>query len=222
MPDISGAVHDVAQTVKPKMRGWLHAGTFPLAVISGIVIVLLAPTLKAKVATAIFAVTAALLFGVSALYHRGHWSPRAVAILRRLDHANIFLIIAGTYTPFTLLLLDRTSAQILLTLVWAGALVGVAFRVLWLGAPRWLYVPVYVALGWAAAFWLPDFFARGNAAIVAMIVTGGVLYSAGAIIYATKKPNPSPRWFGFHEVFHAFTVAAFIAHYVGISMTVYS
>ncbi|MEQ4208076.1 hemolysin III family protein [Actinopolymorpha sp. B17G11] len=222
LPDISGAVHDVAHTVKPKLRGWLHAGTFPLAVASGIVIVLLAPTAKAKIASAIFAVTAALLFGVSALYHRGHWSPRALAILRRLDHANIFLIIAGTYTPFTLLLLDRPSAQLLLTLVWAGALVGVAFRVLWLGAPRWLYVPVYVALGWAAAFWLPAFFSRGNAAIVTMIVVGGLLYSAGAIIYATKKPNPSPRWFGFHEVFHACTIAAFIVHYVGISLTVYT
>ncbi|HZC26761.1 MAG TPA: hemolysin III family protein, partial [Actinopolymorphaceae bacterium] len=117
IPDISGTVQDVAQSVKPKMRGWLHAGTFPLAVVSGIVIVLLAPTGEAKVASAIFAVTAALLFGVSALYHRGRWSPRTVAILRRLDHANIFLIIAGTYTPFTLLLLDKGSAQLLLTLV---------------------------------------------------------------------------------------------------------
>ncbi len=222
VPDVSGAVHDVAQTVKPRLRGWLHAGTFPLAVVSGIVIVLLAPSAEAKIASAIFAVTAALLFGVSALYHRGQWSPRTFAILRRLDHANIFLIIAGTYTPFTMLLLDRPSARLLLTLVWAGALIGVAFRVLWLGAPRWLYVPVYVALGWAAAFWLPDFFNRGTPAIAAMIIAGGLLYSAGAIIYATKKPNPSPRWFGFHEVFHACTIAAFIVHYVGISLTVYT
>jgi hemolysin III len=222
MPDIGGTVHDVAQSVKPKMRGWLHAGTFPLAVVSGIVIVLLAPTAEAKVASAVFAVTAALLFGVSALYHRGRWSPRTAAVLRRLDHANIFLIIAGTYTPFTLLLLDGRSARLLLTLVWAGALIGVAFRVLWLGAPRWLYVPVYVALGWAAAFWLPDFFQRGSAAIVALILAGGLLYSAGAIIYATRKPNPSPRWFGFHEVFHACTIAAFIVHYVGVSLAVYT
>jgi hemolysin III len=222
VPDVSGAVQDVAQSVKPRLRGWLHAGTFPLAVVSGIVIVLLAPSAEAKVASAIFAVTAALLFGVSALYHRGRWSPRTFAILRRLDHANIFLIIAGTYTPFTLLLLDRPSARLLLTLVWAGALIGVAFRVLWLGAPRWLYVPVYVALGWAAAFWLPDFFSRGTPAIAVTIVAGGLLYSAGAIIYATKRPNPSPRWFGFHEVFHACTIAAFIVHYVGVSLTVYT
>ncbi|MET9019842.1 hemolysin III family protein [Actinopolymorpha sp. NPDC004070] len=226
VPDLGNpvqeAVHDVAQTVKPKLRGWLHAGTFPLSVAAGIVIVILAPSTVARIATGIFALTASLLFGVSALYHRGTWSPRAAGVLRRLDHANIFLIIAGTYTPFTLLLLDRQNAKVLLAIVWGGALLGVAFRVLWLGAPRWLYVPVYVAVGWAAAFWLPDFFAHGRGAVFAMILTGGLLYSAGAIVYATKKPNPSPRWFGFHEVFHAFTVLAFIAHYVGVSLTVYS
>ncbi|MFD2082988.1 hemolysin III [Actinopolymorpha cephalotaxi] len=219
---VQEAVHDVAQTVKPKLRGWLHAGTFPLSVVAGIVIVVLAPSTEAKIATGIFALTASLLFGVSALYHRGHWSPRAAGVLRRLDHANIFLIIAGTYTPFTLLLLDKQNAKVLLAIVWGGALLGVAFRVLWLGAPRWLYVPVYIAVGWAAAFWLPDFFDHGRGVVFAMILTGGLLYSAGAIVYATKRPNPSPRWFGFHEVFHAFTVLAFIAHYVGVSLTVYS
>lgn len=221
MPDLGAAVSDVAKAVKPKLRGWLHAGTFPLAVAVGVVLVILAPSAQAKVATAIFAVTAALLFGVSALYHRGKWSPKVAAVLRRLDHANIFLIIAGTYTPFTLLLLHGNQAKILLSIVWIGALIGVAFRVLWLGAPRWLYVPVYVALGWAAAFWLPDFWANGKAAIFFSIIVGGLLYSAGAIVYATKKPNPSPRWFGFHEVFHAFTVAAFVTHVVGVSLTLY-
>lgn len=221
MPDLGAAVSDVAKAVKPKLRGWLHAGTFPLAVAVGVVLVILAPSTLAKVATAIFAVTAALLFGVSALYHRGKWSPKVAAVLRRLDHANIFLIIAGTYTPFTLLLLHGNQAKILLSIVWIGALIGVAFRVLWLGAPRWLYVPVYVALGWAAAFWLPDFWEQGKAAIFFSIIVGGLLYSAGAIVYATKKPNPSPRWFGFHEVFHAFTVAAFVTHVVGVSLTLY-
>ncbi|MBM7791215.1 PAQR family membrane homeostasis protein TrhA [Tenggerimyces flavus] len=221
LPDLGAAVSDVAKSVKPKLRGWLHAGTFPLAVAVGVVLVILAPSVEAKVATAIFAVTAALLFGVSALYHRGKWSPKVAAVLRRLDHANIFLIIAGTYTPFTLLLLHGNQAKILLSIVWIGALIGVAFRVLWLGAPRWLYVPVYVALGWAAAFWLPDFWANGKAAIFFSIIVGGLLYSAGAIVYATKKPNPSPRWFGFHEVFHAFTVAAFVTHVVGVSLTLY-
>lgn len=209
--------HDVTGAVKPKLRGWLHAGTFPLSVIAGVVLVLVAPTTEAKVASAIFAVTAAMLFGVSALYHRFNWSPRVKAVLRRMDHANIFLIIAGTYTPFTLLLLDGGSAAVLLTIVWVGALLGVGFRVLWLGAPRWLYVPVYVALGWAAAFWLPDFWSAGPTAMI-LIVVGGLLYSAGAIMYAIKRPNPSPRWFGFHELFHACTVAAFTSHFVGISI----
>lgn len=207
---------DVSQAVKPKLRGWLHAGTFPLSVIAGIVLVWVAPTGTAKLASAIFAVTAAMLFGVSGLYHRFNWSPRVSAVLRRLDHANIFLIIAGTYTPFTLLLLDGRNARILLSIVWGGALLGVGFRVLWLGAPRWLYVPVYVALGWAAAFWLPQFWSGSSVAVI-MIVLGGLLYSAGAVIYGLKRPNPSPRWFGFHEIFHACTVAAFTSHVVGLS-----
>lgn len=216
--DVGDAVSDVARVVKPKLRGWLHAATFPMSVLAGIVLVVVAPTIEAKVSSAVFVVTAALLFGVSAIYHRGHWTPRVAAVLRRLDHANIFLIIAGTYTPFTILLLDRTNATILLSIVWAGALVGIAFRILWLGAPRWLYVPVYVALGWAAAFWLPDFFGSGPVTVGILIVCGGLLYSAGAIIYALKRPNPSPRWFGFHEVFHSFTIAGFTAHFVGLSI----
>ncbi|MGH8775246.1 MAG: PAQR family membrane homeostasis protein TrhA [Jiangellaceae bacterium] len=208
--------HDALAAVRPRLRGWLHAGTFPVAVVAGVALVVLAPTPSAKVTGGIFALTAALLFGVSAIYHRGHWAPRTHAVLKRLDHANIFLIIAGTYTPFTILLLDRRDAQVLLTLVWVGALAGVAFRVLWVGAPRWLYVPVYSALGWAAAFWLPDFAARGGPAVLTLIVVGGLLYSAGAVIYGLKRPNPSPRWFGFHEVFHACTLAAFAAHHVGV------
>lgn len=213
---------EAVQAVKPRLRGWLHAATFPLSVIAGVVLVGLSPTSEAKIATAVFAVTAAMLFGGSALYHRFSWSPQAAAVLRRLDHANIFLIIAGTYTPFTLLLLDDRNATILLSLVWGGALAGVAFRVLWLKAPRWLYVPVYIALGWAAAFWLPDFLRSGDIAVFSLIVAGGVLYSLGALVYATKRPNPSPRWFGFHEVFHAFTIAAFAAHYVGISLAAHA
>jgi hemolysin III len=207
--------------VKPRLRGWLHAGTFPLSVVAGIVLVLVSPTTLAKVATGIFALTAMLLFGVSAVYHRGRWSPRTWAVLRRLDHANIFLIIAGTYTPFTLLLLDRDDARILLTIVWGGALAGVLFRVLWVGAPRWLYVPVYVALGWASAFWLPGFWRGGGPAVLTLVVVGGLLYSVGGLVYALQRPDPAPRWFGFHEVFHALTVVAFLVHYAGILITVH-
>lgn len=210
-----------AAAVKPALRGWLHAGTFPVAVAAGIVLVSLAPTSRARIVAAIFSVSAALLFGVSAVYHRGHWSPRIMGVLKRVDHANIFLIIAGTYTPFTVLLLPPGPARTLLSLVWGGAILGVVFRVVWVRAPRWLYVPVYVALGWVAVVYLPDFM-RGGVAAFVLVVIGGVLYTVGGVIYGIKRPDPSPRWFGFHEVFHAFTVAAFISHYVGVSLVVYS
>jgi hemolysin III len=218
--DTPGSAH--VEGIKPHLRGWLHAGTFPLSVAAGIVLVVLAPTTQAKVSTAIFAVTACLLFGVSAIYHRGSWSPRTFILLKRLDHANIFLIIAGTYTPFSVMLLPEGKARTLLTIVWVGAIVGVLFRVLWVHAPRWLYVPAYLALGWAAVAYLPSFFAHGSVAVVVLVIVGGALYTFGGIVYGIQRPDPSPRWFGFHEVFHALTVAAFIAHYVGVSIAVYS
>lgn len=206
----------------PRLRGWLHATVAPLSVAAGIVLVALAGSPQARVACAVYAVTAAALFGVSALYHRGRWSPPARALFRRLDHANIFLIIAGTYTPFTVLLLDGPRQRILLWTVWAGALTGVAFRLLWLGAPRWLYTPVYVALGWTAVLFLPDFAATGGVAVLVLILVGGAIYSAGGIVYALRRPNPSPRWFGFHEIFHSCTVAAYVVHYVAVSLTAYT
>jgi hemolysin III len=214
---LPAAIEQVKQA-KPRMRGWLHAGMFPASVVLGIVLVSLAGSTSAKVACAVFSLTACLLFGISGLYHRGNWGPRASAVLRRLDHANIFLIIAGTYTPFTILLLDHGQQQLLLWLVWGGALAGITFRVFWVGAPRWLYTPCYLALGWAAVFFLPDFMRTGGIAVMTLVLAGGVLYSIGGVIYGTKKPNPSPRWFGFHEVFHSFTLAAFVVHYVGISL----
>ena len=141
--------------------------------------------------------------------------------LRRLDHSTIFLLIAGTYTPFAITLLDDKNAKILLALVWGGALLGIAFRIFWIGAPRWLYLPVYVALGWAAIFWLGDFADTAGPAVLTLIIVGGGLYSLGALIYGLKRPNPIPRWFGFHEVFHSFVIAAFAVHYVGVSMIIY-
>ncbi|MET7297848.1 hemolysin III family protein [Embleya sp. NPDC005575] len=203
--------------IKPKLRGWIHAGTFPLAVASGIVLVALAGDTKSRIACGVFALTAAMLFGTSGVYHRGNWGPRGEAVLRRLDHANIFLIIAGTYTPLTILLLGK-SDQILLWVVWIGALAGIGFRVFWIGAPRWLYTPIYVALGWAAVFYLPEFMREGGVAVVVLVVVGGVLYSLGAVVYGIKRPNPSPQWFGFHEVFHAFTLLAFASHFVAVAL----
>ncbi|MET9401801.1 hemolysin III family protein [Kitasatospora sp. NPDC002965] len=207
---------------KPTWRGWLHAGMFPAAVAAGIVLICLAEPGPARIACAIYSASAWLLFGVSAVYHRFTWGPRGDAVLRRLDHANIFLIIAGTYTPFTILLLDGADRQLLLWAVWGGALAGIAFRVFWVGAPRWLYTPVYLALGWAAAFYLPDFLRTGGVAVLVLMIVGGVLYSVGGVVYGLKRPDPSPGRFGFHEVFHAFTLGAFITQYVGISLAAYS
>lgn len=224
-PVVPAALEELASAaapLKPKLRGWLHAGMFPAVLVAGVVLTAFAESTRGRIACAVFTLTACALFGVSALYHRGDWGPRASAVLRRLDHANIFLIIAGTYTPFTLLLLPDGKQEVLLWLVWVGALAGIAFRVLWVGAPRWLYTPCYIALGWAAVFFLPDFLRHGGTAVLVLIVAGGLLYSIGAVIYGTKRPNPSPRFFGFHEVFHSFTLAAFIVHYVGISLVAYN
>jgi hemolysin III len=215
-------VREGVELIKPRLRGWLHAGTFPLAVAAGIVLFALSPTDETRIGSGVFGVTAVLMFGCSALFHRGRWSPRTNDLLRRFDHASIFLLIAGTYTPFALLLLHGDNKSMLLWLVWAGALAGIAFRVLWLGAPRWMYVPVYVAMGWAAIFWLRDFADSATAVVLTLIIVGGALYSLGGLIYGLRRPNPHPHWFGFHEVFHSLTVVAFAAHYIGISIATYS
>ncbi|MFJ3079978.1 hemolysin III family protein [Streptomyces halstedii] len=207
--------------VKPRLRGWLHAGMFPAVLIAGIALIALTDSTRARIACAVYILTACLLFGVSAVYHRGTWGPRGEAVLRRLDHANIFLIIAGTYTPLTLLLLPDSTGRSLMWAVWGAAAAGIAFRVFWVGAPRWLYTPCYIAMGWAAVFFLPDFMRTGGIAVLVLVVVGGLLYSAGGVIYGIKRPNPSPRWFGFHEVFHSLTLAAFVVHYVGISLVAY-
>ncbi|MGW7400307.1 PAQR family membrane homeostasis protein TrhA [Streptomyces cyaneofuscatus] len=207
---------DLVEPVKPRLRGWLHAGMVPTSLIAGIALIWLARTPQAAWACTVYAVTAWLLFGTSATYHRGTWGPLGEALLRRLDHANIFLIIAGTCTPLAVLLLSPNDRSVLLWTVWAGALAGIAFRALWVGAPRWLYTPCYLALGWTPVWYLADFLHTGGAAVLTLIVIGGLLYSAGAMVYALQRPDPSPRWFGFHEVFHALTVAAFTVHYIAI------
>ncbi|MFI7290089.1 hemolysin III family protein [Streptomyces anulatus] len=212
---------DLVEPIKPRLRGWLHAGMVPASLIAGIALIWLARTPQAVWACAVYAVTAWLLFATSAIYHRGTWGPLGEALLRRLDHANIFLIIAGTCTPLAVLLLPPNDRSVLLWTVWAGALAGIAFRVLWVAAPRWLYTPCYLALGWAPVWYLADFLRTGGAAVLTLIVVGGLLYSAGAVVYALQRPDPSPRWFGFHEVFHALTVAAFTAHYIAILLAAY-
>ncbi|WP_082413398.1 MULTISPECIES: PAQR family membrane homeostasis protein TrhA [Arthrobacter] len=207
--------------IKPRLRGWLHAGAAPLALAAGIVLVVLAPTTGTRIASAVYALTGILLFGVSAVYHRGNWSPRVKTVLKRLDHTNIMLVIAGSYTPLAWSLLPRDRAIVLLVIIWSGALAGIAFRLLWLHAPRWLYTPVYIALGCAAVFYIPEFWSVNMPAAV-LVIAGGVAYIAGAVIYAMKRPNPSVDWFGFHEIFHAFTLAGFTCHFIAIMLAVLS
>ena len=215
--------------LKPRLRGWLHLVTAPLTLVAGIVLITLSPDAETKIGSAVFASSALVLFTVSAIYHTGTWSPRVWAFLRRFDHSNIFLLIAGSYTPFSLLLLDGAAQVALLTTVWTGAVLGVLFRIFWTDAPRWLYVPIYLALGWAAIFFIPAFFEGATAlglglgiAVFVLIISGGALYTFGGLVYGLKRPNPWPRWFGFHEVFHSFTVLAFVSHYVGVSLATYA
>jgi len=203
---------------KPLLRGWLHLVTFPLAVLAGATLAVLATSARVTAALVVFTVCAGLLFGVSALYHRGTWSARGTAVLRRVDHANVFLLIAGTYTAWVVLMLRAPAQQVLLVLVWCSAAAGVAFRVCWLHAPRWLYVPIYLVMGWGAAFFVPDFADRGGTAVVVLIIAGGAAYTAGAVVYGLKRPTLSTRVFGFHEVFHSLTVLGFTAHLVAIAL----
>lgn len=212
----------VINQVKPKLRGWLHAGITPLAVAAGIVLICLAPPGSARLGAAVFLAASLLLFGTSGLYHRFTWGERAAGILRRLDHANIYLFIAATYTPIALLLLHGTDRALLLDLIWGAALFGMIFRMFWLTAPRALYTALYIAVGSAAIGWLGDLTRSGGIAVVALILAGGLCYTGGAIVYAAKRPNPSPRWFGFHEIFHAGTVGGFVCHYIAICLAIYA
>ncbi|MDY0911342.1 PAQR family membrane homeostasis protein TrhA [Rathayibacter festucae] len=204
--------HGPATETRPTWRGWIHAGLFPLAIAAGIVLVSVADGAPAKWAATVFAVSSLLLFGNSALYHRFDWSPRTKMILKRIDHANIFLLIAGTYTPLAALALPPSQGTLLLVLVWAGALLGIGFRVFWISAPRWLYVPLYLLLGWAAVMYLGPLF-EASAAMMVLVLVGGLCYSVGAVIYGIKRPNPVPGVFGFHEIFHALTAVAFLCHW---------
>jgi hemolysin III len=200
---------------KPTWRGWIHTGTFPVAIALGVVLIVLADGVAAKVSSAVFVTSSLLLFGVSALYHRINWSDSTKRLLKRFDHANIFLLIAGSYTPISVLSLPESKAVLLLWLVWGGALLGIGFRVFWIGAPRWLYVPLYVVLGWAAVMFIVDFF-TANAARMTLIIVGGLCYTAGAVFYGLKRPNPFPGRFGFPEIFHPLTLLAFLCHWTAI------
>lgn len=217
---VESAVEHLVDAVKPRLRGWIHAGMTPFVVAVGIVLVVLSPTAEARWSTAVFGIATTALFSMSGVYHRGTWSARTLAVLRRLDHSNIFLVIAGTYTPLAVLLLPSPTRWILLVVVWSGALVGIGLRVFWLSAPRWLYVPIYIALGWVAVWFLPAFQRAGGPAVMWLVIAGGICYTLGAVVYALKRPNPSPRWFGFHEIFHVGTLGGYTCHAIAIFLVV--
>jgi len=207
---------------KPKLRGIVHLVMSPLSLVAGLTLITLANELRGRITLGIFTLTAVTLFTCSALYHRVAWTDKNKAIWRRIDHSNISILIAGTYTPFAVYLLKPSQTKTLLIVAWGGATLISLLRIFWLSAPRWLYVAGYISLGWAAVFYMPQFLQSGGVAIFILILTGGVLYSAGGVIYALKKPNFSFNWFGFHELFHAMTAAAFICHFIAAVLTVFT
>jgi hemolysin III len=203
--------------MKPRLRGVSHGYAFFVALLAGGTLVALAPTGRAALAAGIYAVTLAGLFGTSALYHQVTWGPRARRWMRRLDHAMIFLLVAGTYTPFGLLVFTGDLGTAILVIVWTGALGGVVLSLLWPDAPRWVTAGVYLALGWVAVAGMPQMLANAGVGAVILVVVGGVLYSTGAVVYALRRPDPRPAVFGYHELFHLLVIAAAAAHFAAVA-----
>ena len=210
---------------KPRLRGRLHQYAFFAALVCGIVLCSIAlsrPGISPFLSCLVYSLTVCGLFGISALYHRRVWSERGYQIMRRLDHSMIFIFIAGTYTPFCVLLLSTAKATLFLSLIWAGALGGVALKTIWPHLPRWASAPLYLALGWGAVAILPEVLHRGGVTVLVLIAAGGVVYSVGAIFYALRRPNPWPTVFGHHEFFHACTLLAAICHHIAIYFALYA
>jgi hemolysin III len=207
------------------MRGWLHFWSFFVAIGTGATLITLAASTvsgRAALGTSVYGATVLGLFGISALYHRHTWtSVRARVWMKRLDHSMIFVFIAGTYTPLALFAMDRVTGYIVLAVIWGGALTGVALKLLWPHAPRWLGVPIYIGLGYTAVFVLPQLIQHAGVASVVLLLAGGLFYTVGAVFYATRWPNPWPKTFGHHEFFHAATIVAAICHYVAIWLAMY-
>jgi hemolysin III len=211
--------------VRPRLRGWLHVWAFAVSIAAGASLVAVTVATRgerAGYATAVYAGTVVLLFGTSALYHRVSWTPVRQAVMARLDHSMIFVFIAGTYTPFALLALPDRTGDVVLAVVWSGAVAGVALKAVWLTAPRWLTLPIYLALGWVAVFVLPELLRHGGVAAFVLLFAGGLVYTLGGLVYALRRPDPVPHVFGFHEVFHLCTVVAAICHYVAVWLAVYA
>ena len=211
--------------MRPRMRGWLHFWSFFVAIATGATLITLAASTvsgRAALGTSVYGATVLGLFGTSALYHRHTWtSARARLWMKRLDHSMIFVFIAGTYTPLALFAMDRVTGYVVLAVIWGGALTGVALKLLWPHAPRWLGVPIYIGLGYVAVFVLPQLIQHAGVASVVLLLAGGLFYTVGAVFYATRWPNPWPKTFGHHEFFHAATIVAAICHYIAIWLAMY-
>jgi len=206
------------QLVKPRLRGVSHQWAFFVALAAGVILVVAAPSGRATLAAAIYAVTVAAMFGASALYHRVDWkSLSARRWMRRLDHSMIYLLIAGTYTPFALLVLDGGIANAVLIAVWSGAALGIGLKMLWPDTPKWLTAAVYVTLGWVAVIAFPELASELGFLGMFLVAGGGVLYTAGAIVYALRRPDPAPAVFGYHEIFHVLVIAAALLQFVAVA-----
>jgi hemolysin III len=207
---------------KPRLRGVSHQIGFFIAVVCGAWLVATAGSMLAIAVTATYAVTLAMMLGVSASYHRGTRSPAGERRWKRADHSMIFLFVAGTYTPICVLGIGGAPGMRLLALVWAGAVLGTLRALFWVRAPRGIATVLYIALGWLmVAFW-PDVSRALGAPLLALLLVGGIFYTTGAIVYALRWPDPSPRWFGYHEIFHSFVIAACVCHFVAISELVHA
>ena len=205
--------------VKPKLRGVFHELGFYAAVAVGVIVVLTADPGRAQTAGVIFASSVAFCFGASALYHRPTWRPRARAWLARLDHAGVYLLIAGSYAPFALIVLSRDWAIPVLAVVWSGALAAILLKLFWVRAPKWLSAAIGLTLGWVGAVAFPQLLTLSAVAIL-LVAASGILFTAGAVVYARRRPNPHPQVFGYHELFHVLTLAAVACEYVVIAFYV--
>jgi len=206
--------------VRPRFRGVSHLLAFVVAIPIGVALALSPHTAAGRAGAIAFAASVAAMFGASALYHRVLWRPALRPWLRRLDHAMIFTLIAGTYTPFGLIVLSAGWRWPILIVVWSGAAVAVSLRFLWIDAPKWVSAALAISLGWVGVICFPQIFARIGAGGTALLLAGGVAYTAGAVVYALKRPNPAPAVFGYHEIFHAFVIVAVACQYVAIAFFV--
>jgi hemolysin III len=217
--EAKAATAEAIEKVKPRLRGVSHQWAFFGALVAGTILVLAAPDGRATIAAAIYAGSLVLLLGTSALYHRVNWKrPRARAWMRRLDHSMIFLLIAGTVTPFALLVMQGSLATALLVAVWAGAAAGIVVEMIWVDAPKWVSVIVYLAVGWIGALGFPAIAIEAGIGAGVLIAVGGVMYTAGAIVYARQSPDPRPAVFGYHEIFHVLVIAAAITHFAAVAI----